>query len=89
MADRPEILALLTHISSDPDARFIVIVDDHGRIGRDPRTAVAFREELKDHNARFECASVARAATPEQEFVENVLAARAELDDHLNDKEDT
>lgn len=82
--NRPRMVALLEHLDSKPDQDFVVIFDDLKRFARDTIFHLKLRHELSIHNARPECLNFNFGDTPEEVFVETVIAAQGELEREQN-----
>lgn len=88
VSDRPGIRALLDHIRSYPDKRFVVVIDDLKRIARAPDAQAAFRCDLRKLGVRLDCIATPLCESPENAFADTVLAARRDLEEALREDEE-
>lgn len=80
--DRPSLEAMMSalrdHGASSPP---IVIVEDIAHLARDMRLFVELRDEIKAAGSRVESPSYDAVDSAEGQLIENMMAARAELED--------
>lgn len=82
--ERPAMKALISYLDKYPTERFIIIFDDLARLARDLNVHLKLKTELISRGAKLECPNFVFEDTPEGEFIENVLASKAQLDRQQN-----
>lgn len=82
--DRPAINALLKYVDDNPHKNYIVVFDDLSRLARDTSVYLRLKMELKARGVKLECPNFNFDDTPEGEFIETIIASKAELDRKQN-----
>jgi len=83
--ERPAMNALLKYIDDHPHKRYVVVFDDLSRLARDINVHLRLKMELsKIRGARLECPNFNFEDSPEGEFIENIIASKAQLDRQQN-----
>jgi len=82
--DRPAMLQLIEYLDKHIDEQFIIIFDDLARFARDLQVHLKLKTELVSRGATLESPNFNFENSPEGEFIENVLASKAQLDRHQN-----
>jgi site-specific DNA recombinase len=82
--DRPEMFQLIEYLDEHIDEQFVIIFDDLARFARDLKVHLKLKTELVSRGATLESPNFQFEDSPEGEFIENVLASKAQLDRHQN-----
>lgn len=82
--DRPAINALLKYVDDNPHKNYVVVFDDLSRLARDTSVYLRLKMELKARGVKLECPNFNFDDTPEGEFIETIIASKAELDRKQN-----
>lgn len=85
--DRPAMRSLIEYVDHNPladDEEYVVLFDDIKRFARDVQFHLGLRKELSDRSVAVECLNFKFKDSPENEFIEVVLAAQAELERKQN-----
>lgn len=77
---RPAMTKLLQFLDEHPDQAYAVIFDDLKRFARNTWFHLMLRQELQQRKASLLCPNFKFENTPENEFIEIVLAAQGELE---------
>lgn len=83
-SDRPGFNELLSYIDNHQDGDFLVVIDDLSRLARDMQVHLQLRQHLRDRSVTVESPNFKFEDDPEGIFVENVIAAKAQLDREQN-----
>lgn len=84
---RPGMVALLSFLDAQPDTCFTVIFDDLKRASRDTRAFLDLRDAFRFRNVRLECLNFKLGETPEDEFIETIIAAHGALEHKQNGRQ--
>jgi len=84
---RPGMMALLRFIDAQPNERFIVVFDDLKRASRDTRAYLDLRDAFRDRGAIMDCLNMKLGDTPEDEFIETIMAAQGALERKQNGRQ--
>ncbi|GAA6176720.1 hypothetical protein NBRC116593_26390 [Sulfitobacter pacificus] len=84
---RPGMMALLSFIDAQPNERFIVVFDDLKRASRDTRAYLDLRDAFRDRGAVMDCLNMKLGDTPEDEFIETIMAAQGALERKQNGRQ--
>lgn len=84
---RPGMKNLLSFIDAQPNERFVVIVDDLKRASRDTRAYLDLRDAFRQRGVRMECLNMKLGDTPEDEFIETIMAAQGALERKQNGRQ--
>lgn len=84
---RPSMIALLSYIDAQPDEDFVVLFDDLKRMSRDTRAFLDLRDAFRMRGVRIESPNFTFGDTPEDEFVETVIAAQGQLERKQNGRQ--
>lgn len=83
--DRPSMQKLIAYLDSHPADEFVVIFDDLARFARDLNVHLKLKTELvKIRGVKLESPNFNFEDSPEGEFIENILASKAQLDRQQN-----
>jgi len=82
--DRPAMLQLIEYLDQHLDEQFVIIFDDLARFARELKVHLKLKTELVARGATLESPNFQFEDSPEGEFIENVLASKAQLDRHQN-----
>ncbi len=82
--DRPAMKELIAYLDENPTERFVIIFNDLARFARNLSVHLKLKTELISRGVRLECPNFNFEDTPEGEFIENVLASKAQLDRQQN-----
>jgi site-specific DNA recombinase len=82
--ERPAMGELIKYLDDHPFDKFIIVFDDLSRLARGLTVYLKLKMELKSRGAEFECLNFKFEDTPEGEFIENVIASKAQLDREQN-----
>lgn len=85
--DRPAMNDLIKYLDVHKFEKFIIIFDDLSRFARDLNVHLKLRTELKNRGARLECLNFNFEDSPEGQFIENVIASKAQLDREQNKRQ--
>ncbi len=83
-SDRPAIKQLLDYIDSHSNKKFVVIIDDISRLARDVKVYLQLKTELTRRDVKIESPNFNFEESPEGFFIENIMAAKAQLDREQN-----
>ena len=84
---RPGMVALLSFIDAQPDEDFAVIFDDLKRASRDTRAFLDLRDAFRLRGVRVECLNFKLGDSPEDEFIETIMAAQGALERKQNGRQ--
>lgn len=84
LSERPALTELLDYIDAHPNKKFVVIIDDISRLARDVQVYLYLKDELKKRGVQIDSPNFSFEDTPEGVFIENVIAAKAQLDRQQN-----
>lgn len=84
---RPGMMALMNFVDAQPDERFVVVFDDLKRASRDTRTYLDLRDAFRDRGVGMECLNMKLGDTPEDEFIETIMAAQGALERKQNGRQ--
>lgn len=84
---RPGMVALLSFIDAQPGERFVVIFDDLKRASRDTRAFLDLRDAFRLRGVAVECLNFKFGDTPEDEFIETIIAAQGALERKQNGRQ--
>lgn len=82
--ERPAMKRLIAYLDSHPADKFVIIFDDLSRFARDLRVHLKMKTELLSRGASLECLNFQFDDSPEGEFIETILAGKAQLDRQQN-----
>jgi site-specific DNA recombinase len=83
--DRPAMTSLLKYLDDNAHKNYVVVFDDLTRLARDVNVHLRLKMELcKVRGAVLECPNFNFDNSPEGEFIETILAGKAELDRKQN-----
>lgn len=82
--ERPALRSLLYYLEQHPEETFVVIVDELSRLARGLGVHLRLRAELAARGAQLESPNFNFEDSPEGEFIENILASKAQLDRQQN-----
>lgn len=85
--DRPDMQRLIQYLDSHPYEQFAIVFDDLARLARDLQVHLKLKTELVGRGAKLECPNFTFEDSPEGEFIENVLASKAQLDRQQNKRQ--
>lgn len=85
--ERPAMRRLIDYLDAHPFDKFVIIFDDLSRFARDLSVHLRLKTELKSRGAKFECLNFNFEDSPEGEFIENVIASKAQLDRQQNKRQ--
>jgi len=85
--DRPAMLQLIDYLDTHAYEQFVIIFDDLARFARDLQVHLKLKTELVSRGATLESPNFKFEDSPEGEFIENVLASKAQLDRHQNKRQ--
>lgn len=85
--ERPAMQELIAYLDSRPTEDFAIIFDDLSRFARDVTVHLKMKTELESRGARLECLNYNFDNSPEGEFIEVVLAGKAQLDRQQNKRQ--
>lgn len=83
-ADRPAIKELVAYIDDHQEQGLVCVIDDLSRLARDVQVYLYLKTQLTLRKVRLESPNFNFEDTPEGEFIENVLASKAQLDRQQN-----
>lgn len=79
--DRPAMSELIQHLDDNPHKSYRVVFDDLSRLARGVNVHLKLRMELAEvRGVQLECPNFNFDSTPEGQFIETILAGKAELD---------
>ena len=81
---RPAMRDMLAYIDANPHQNFLVVFDDLSRLARDLRAHFILKEEFQARGVMLRCLNHNFDESPEGEFIEGVLAGKAQLDRKQN-----
>lgn len=81
---RPAMRALLAYIDAHPHKDFLVVFDDLSRLARDVEFHIKLRYEFKIRGVMLRCLNYKLDETEEGEFIELIMAGKAQLDRKQN-----
>ena len=84
---RAGMVALLSFLDAQPDENFIVIFDDLKRFARDVEFHLKLREAFRQRGAQIECLNFRLGDSPEDEFIETIMAAQGALERKQNGRQ--
>ncbi len=84
---RAGMVALLSFLDAQPDERYVVIFDDLKRFARDVEFHIKLREAFRKRGAQIECLNFRLGDTPEDEFIETIMAAQGALERKQNGRQ--
>ena len=84
---RPGMMNLLSFIDAQPNERFVIIFDDLKRASRDTRAYLDLRDAFRQRGVHMECLNMKLGDTPEDEFVETIMAAQGALERKQNGRQ--
>lgn len=88
LGDRPGINEMIADIQAllekEPNAQVVVVIDDIKRWARDVSVHWSLKKTVQSFGGRLESPNYKFGDSPEDEFVENVFAAQAELERKQN-----
>ena len=84
---RPGMVALLSFLDAQPDQHFTIIFDDLKRASRDTRAFLDLRDAFRSRNVRLECLNFKLGDSPEDEFIETIIAAQGALERKQNGRQ--
>ncbi len=82
--ERPAMKRLIEYLDTHPADDFVIIFDDLSRFARDVRVHLKMKTELVSRGALLECLNFQFDDSPEGEFIETILAGKAQLDRQQN-----
>jgi len=82
--ERPAMKQLISHLDKNLTEKFVIIFDDLSRFARDLKVHLLLRSELISRGVKLESPNFVFEDSPEGEFIENVLASKAQLDRQQN-----
>lgn len=82
--ERPAMRKLIEYLDAHTFDKFVIIFDDLSRFARDLSVHLKLKTELTSRGAKFECLNFNFEDSPEGEFIENVIASKAQLDREQN-----
>ena len=77
---RPVMVEMLRFLSRHARENYLVIFGDLKRFARDTKFHLILRERLAAYNATLECLNFEFEDTPEDKFIETIIAAQGELE---------
>lgn len=77
---RSGMMVLLNFIVAQPNERFIVVFDGLKRASRDTRAYLDPRDAFRDRGVIMDCLNMKLGDTPENEFIETIMAAHGALE---------
>lgn len=83
-SDRPAIKLLLDYIDTHTSKKLVVIIDDISRLARDVKVYLQLKTELTRRGVQIESPNFNFEDSPEGFFIENIMAAKAQLDREQN-----
>jgi len=84
LLERPAIKQILQHIDNNPAKKYVAIFDNIDRIARDVQVHWAIKKEFELRGATVESPNFKFEDTPEGNFIETILAGKAQLDRQQN-----
>ncbi len=84
LLERPAIQQILKHIDDNHTKQYVVIFDNIDRIARDVQVHWAIKKAFESRGARVESPNFKFEDTPEGNFIETILAGKAQLDRQQN-----
>jgi len=82
--DRPAMKAMIKYLDEHMSQSFVIIFDDLSRFARDVKVHLRLKTELGSRGAELECLNYSFDDSPEGEFIETILAGKAQLDRQQN-----
>jgi DNA invertase Pin-like site-specific DNA recombinase len=86
--DRPALKKMLQHIENNPGNKYVVIADDMSRVARDVKVGFLIKKTLALAGVKIEYPNYEFENTPEANFIETILAGKAQLDMKRNAKQE-
>ena len=88
LLERPSMRRLIAYLDDNLTENYVVIFDDLARFARDLKVHLQLKTELvMVRGAKLESPNFVFEDTPEGEFIENILASKAQLDRQQNRKQ--
>lgn len=84
---RPGMVALLAFLDDQPSDDWVVIFDDVKRLSRDTRAFLDLRDAFRLRGVHVECLNFKLGDTPEDEFIETIIAAQGALERKQNGRQ--
>jgi len=81
---RPGMSALIRHVKKNKGTQYVVIFDDMKRFARDTRGHWDLRDLLKGNNVEVASPNFTFGDSPEDEFIETIIAAQGQLERKQN-----
>ena len=85
--ERPAMKELIAYLDQNKKKEYIIIFDDLSRFARDVKVHLQMRTELSGRGAKLECLNFNFEDTPEGQFIELILAGKAQLDREQNKRQ--
>jgi len=82
--ERPAMRSLIAFLDKNVTTNYVIIFDDLSRFARDVKVHLKMRTELTSRGATLECLNHNFDDSPEGEFIEVILAGKAQLDRQQN-----
>jgi DNA invertase Pin-like site-specific DNA recombinase len=82
--DRPAMIDLINFLDKNVNKKYVVIFDDLSRFSRNLAVHIKLKSEIIGRGSSLECPNFKFEDSPEGEFIENVIAAKAQLDRQQN-----
>ena len=85
--ERPKMREIIKYLDEHLSERFVIIFDDLARFARDLEVHLKLKTQLVSRGATLESPNFTFEDSPEGEFIEHVLASKAELDREQNKRQ--